>query len=233
MADRWDSLNLVRKCINRARRPDTDEEMLESDGVTNAWYDLLSEAQDHWVRRIAAIYPEALYGAPVKLTTADGGYTYTFGNDADGQPIFPIGHVELRESRTGRVLIPGADWQDNDFVMEGNKIRIPNGRTKTFTSGPYARFVAPPTNISAAVQPVINPPQARVLIVLRAVITWATNGNLRDPSPWEREEQSQWETIANAYRTQFHLSGAQAIDDDYGEWWKGIDTGEGYQRWNG
>lgn len=207
--------------------------MLEADGTTDAWYDLLSEAQDHWVRRIASVYPEALYGAPVKLTTADGGYTYTFGNDADGQPIFPLGHVEVRMSRTGRVLIPGTDWQNNDFVLEGNKIRMPNGKSKTFTDGPYARFVSPPTQISAVVQPVINPPQARILIVLRAVIKWATNGGLRDPSPWEREEQVEWENIAAAYRTQFHLAGAQAINEDDGEWWRGIDTGEGYQRWEG
>jgi hypothetical protein len=206
--------------------------MLEPDGATNAWYDLLSEGQDFWVRRIASVYPEALYGAPVKLTTADLGYTYTFGLDADGMAIFPIGHVEIRASRTGNVLIPGTDWQNNDFVLEGSKIRMPNGRQRTFTDGPYARFVAPPTNISAAVQPVINPPQARILIVLRAVITWATNGGLRDPSPWEKEELVQWSAIADSYRTQFHLAGAQAIGEDDGEWWRGIDTGAGYQRWN-
>jgi hypothetical protein len=232
MADIWDSANLRRKFLNKIRRPSTDEDLLEPDGVTDATWDLLSEAQDYWVRIIASTYPEALYGDPVLLTTADAGKTYSFGNDTEDQPIFPIGHVEVRESRTGRLLIPSTDWGSGDFVMEGNKIRIPGNRTKLFSAGPYARFVSPPTKISAAVQPVIKPGSARILIVLRAAITWANQGGLRDPSPWAQEEAVHWGTIANAYRTQFHLAGAQAVDDGDDDWWHNIDTGADYVRWS-
>lgn len=234
MADIWDSLNLRRKLLNKIRRPAADEDLLEPDGVTDATYDLLSEAQDYWVNIIAATRPEPLYGAPVQLTTADGGYTYTFGNDAEAQPIFPLGHVEIRETRNGNILIPTADWGSGDFVMEGDRIRIPGGRARAFGAGPWARFVAPPTKISAAVQPVIKPRHARVLIVIRAAIIWASQGGLRDPGPWEREEAVQWGAIASALATQFHLAGAQAVDDgNPDDWWSSIDTGAGYTRWGG
>lgn len=234
VADIWDSANLLRKCNNEARRPNPDEETVEVDGVTSSWYDLLSEAQDYWVRRIASTYPEALYGPPTRMISIDGGETYYFGCDANGQKIFPIGHVEIRQSRNGRVWVPGADWQSNrDFVLEGTQIRFPDGKKKTFADGPYARFITPPTQISAAVQPVLQPPSARKLLVLRAVIYWAGRGNLRDPAQWERRENDEWNnSIIPMYRTQYHLAGAQAVPEDDEQWWHGIDTGEGYTRWD-
>lgn len=231
MADIWDSANLSRKFLNRIRRPSADEELLEADGVTSAVWDLLSEAQDYWMEILAAVVPDANYGAPVLMTTADQGETYTFGNDPLGQPIFPVGHVEIRESRTGRLLIPSADWGNGDFLMEGDRIRIPGGRKKIFSSGPYARFVTPWGKIDAATQPTMKPPRARALIVTRAAIIWAVQGGLRDPSPWQRLEAEQWGVIANSLATQFHLAGAPAVDDYSDEWWKSIDTGAGYVRY--
>jgi hypothetical protein len=232
VADIWSSTELKRKFLNLIRRPESDEDLLEPDGVTNTVWDLLSEAQDHWMGILASTFPDSQYGAPVLMTTADGGYTYTFGNDLEGQPIFPLGHVEIRLSRTGRVLIPSADFGNGDFVMEGDRIRIPGGRSKTFSSGPYARFVTPPTKISASVEPVLKPRDARSLIVTRAGILWAIRGNLRDPRPWEQLEAVQWGRIANQLATQFHLAGAQAVDDGSEDaWWHNIDTGEGYVRY--
>ena len=232
MADIWDSSNLRRKLLNKIRRPATDEELLEPDGTTDAIWDLLSEAQDHWMRVLASTFPDSQYGAPVQLTSADSGYTYTFGTDGNGLPIFPLGHVEIRESRSGRLLIPSADFGNGDFVMEGDRIRIPGGRTKTFSSGPWARFVTPPASISASVQPVLKPPSARALIVLRAAVIWAQQGGLRDPAPWEQQEAEAWGAIANSFATQFHLAGAQAVDDGDDDWWHSIDQGAGYTRYN-
>jgi hypothetical protein len=231
MADIWSSAELKRKFYNLIKRPATDEDAYEVDGVTESVWDLLSEAQDYWMELLASMFPEANYGAPVLMTTADGGYTYKFGNDLEGQPIFPIGHVEIRESRTGNLLIPTADWGSGDFVMEGDKIRIPGGRTKTFATGPYARFVSPPTKISATVEPVMKPARARALIVTRAAIIWATRGGLRDPLPYEKLEATRWGVLANSLATQFHLQGAPAADDYDMDWWKNIDTGAGYTRW--
>jgi hypothetical protein len=231
MADIWDSANLHRKLLNRIRRPAADEELIEPDNATDAIWDLLSEAQDYWMEILAATIPDPNYGAPVLMTTADLGLTYTFGLDAEGQAVFPVGHIELRESRNGRLLIPSADWGNGDFVMEGDRIRIPGGRTRIFSAGPYARFVTPWTKISAAVQPTMKPARARALIVTRAAIIWAVQGGLRDPAPWEKLEAVQWGVLANSLATQFHLSGAQAVDDYSDEWWKSIDTGAGYVRY--
>ena len=232
MADIWDSANLRRKFLNKIRRPATDEELLEPDGTTDATWDLLSEGQDHWMRITASTFPDSQFGAPYLMTTADSGLTYTFGTDTNtGLAIFPMGHIEIRETRSGRLLIPTADFGSGDYVMEGDRIRIPNGKTKTFNSGPYARFVTPPSNISAAVQPTLKPANARILIVLHAAVEWANQGGLRDPGPWAQQEAEAWSAIANMLATQFHLAGAQAVDDGDDAWWHSIDTGAGYTRY--
>lgn len=231
MAD-WDTANLVRRCKFKSRRPDQgqDEEMLDPAAVVDGyWYDLLTEAQDYWTDIIASTVPEVLYGPPTLMQTADLGFTYYFGSPTADPKVYPIGHLEIRESRSGRVMIPGSDWQEKDFVMEGDHIRIPNGKSRTFSAGPYARFVTRPGTINAATEPTLQPPGARILLVDRALILWC--GLLRDSSGFEKEEAMNWNRIVNALRTQFHLAGAQAVDDEGGDWWHGIDTGEGYTRW--
>lgn len=229
----WDTADLVRRCVFKSRRPDAgaDEEMTDSVGVS-FWYDLLTEAQDYWYDIIASTVPEVLYGPPVLMQTADNGFTYYFGSPAANPKVFPIGHLEIRETRSGRVLIPGADWQEKDFVMEGDHIRLPNGKSKIWPAGPYARFVTRPGAIAAGVEPTLQPPGARILLVNRALILWCSQaGGIRDSSGFEKEEAMNWNRIVNALRTQFHLAGAAAIDDEGGDWWHGIDTGEGYTRW--
>lgn len=234
MAD-WDTANLVRRCKFKTRRPDAgqDEEMLDPDLVVDGfWYDLLTEAQDYWTDIMASTVPEALYGPPTLMQTADGGATWYFGSPAANPKVYPIGHLEIRESRSGRVMIPGTDWQSKDFVMEGDHIRLPNGKSKLFSAGPYARFVTRPSGINAATEPTIQPPGARILLVNRACILWCSQGGgMRDSTAFEKEEAMNWNRIVNALRTQFHLAGAQAVDDEGGDWWHGIDTGEGYTRW--
>lgn len=183
-----------------------------------AWYGLLTEAQVFWMKKMSATKPEPNYGPPVQMVTADGGFTYTFGPaDADGRFPFPLGHAEIRESRNGRLWIPSTDWQTRDFVMEGDRIRLPNGRQRTVTGGPWARFVADPsTVIDAVTQPVLKPFSARILLVNRACILYALQGGKRDPSPYEAEENSNWDAIQEALATQFFMSGAQAVDEDDG-----------------
>lgn len=227
----WDSADLLRRCLFRSRRPDTDEEMTDSSGGSY-WYDLLTEAQSYWYDLFAATVPEVLYGPPVLMQTADAGYTYYFGSPTADPKVYPIGHLEIRESRSGRVLIPGSDWQERDFVMEGDHIRIPNGKQKTFTAGPYARFVTRPGAISATIQPTLQPPDARMLLVNRALILWAGQaGGMRDPSSFEKEEANNWSRILNSLRTQFHLAGAVGVDDESQAWWLGISDGSDYTRW--
>src|SRR5438105_13441045 len=84
-------------------------------------YNYLQEAQELVYEDLATHVPEVLMTGPTLLTTADGGASYTFGTDADGDPIFPLGQAEIRESKAGRLLVPAADFdQAGDFVMYGD-----------------------------------------------------------------------------------------------------------------
>ena len=233
---KYDSADLLARCYRVAQRPTTDAQQTSVD-----WYAFLTEAQDEWFSHFASICPEVLYGDPVVLTSADGGYTYTFGDDADGDPIFPMGHIEIRTSRNGSVLTPTTDWGGSgDFLLEGNKIRWPNGATRAWgTTGPVARFITPPDVISATVEPVLLPKQARILLVYRACAKWARRGGLRDPQPFLDMEQEAWlgnpeagvNGILGMLRTQANFSGAAAVagaDDE--AWYRNINTGSGYGR---
>lgn len=209
----FSAADLLQRCKDKTRIPSPSEEMDDP-----AWYRLLTEAQIFWMGKMSATKPEPNYGPPVKMLSADGGLTFTFGQDADGRDVTPLGHAEIRESRNGRLWIPSTDWQTRDFVMEGDRIRIPNGKTRTVGDGPYARFVTDPVGspIDATHEPVFKPISARILLVNRANILWALQGGKRDPAPYEAEENSNWDRVQEALATQFFMSGAQAVDEDSG-----------------
>lgn len=154
----------------------------------DSWYALLSEAQAEWYQTFAAMVPWVLISAPTTLTTADGGLTYTFPSG-----VTPI-YVELYDTTTsGRPLRPGAYWDPSaDYVWEGSKIRFPQSGSKTFTAGPIARYIAGPTAVSASLAPTLVPDHARMLLVYRAVATWALRGGFQDPGPFEQAETRYW-----------------------------------------
>ncbi|MGI9077938.1 MAG: hypothetical protein ACR2G6_11535 [Gemmatimonadaceae bacterium] len=67
------------------------------------------------------------------MTSADLGASYSFGLDADGDPIEPIGHVEIYPTLTGVPLIGGSYFDTAaGYVMEGDRIRFPGGKLKLF-----------------------------------------------------------------------------------------------------
>jgi len=183
MAVSWASADLLRRCKFFALRPETDAETSDTQ-----WYDLLSLAQEHWYGIFSSHIPEVLYGAPAQLTTADSGKTYTFPSS-----IHPIGPVEVREALDRQLLIPSTDWDARgDYIHEGDLIRMPNNEERIFTDGPFARFITPPDVISASVEPTLNPPRARILLVHRAGAMWAQRGGIRDPGAAEELEQKAW-----------------------------------------
>lgn len=231
---KYDSADLLARCLRGALRPTTDASTDSTD-----WYALLTEAQDEWTMHLASICPQVLYGDPVLMTSADGGYTYTFGTDADGDNILPMGHVEVRASRTGAVLVPALEWGSAyDFVHEGDKIRWPNGVARSFGStGPYARFITPPDVIDASTEPTFKPKQGRMLLVYRALAKWARRGGLRDPQAFLDQEREAWlgdpqsgtMGVLGMLKTQFNLSGMAGVAAMDGEaWWRTLDTGAGY-----
>lgn len=169
-----------------AMRPGTDE------SITDAQiYALLSEGQVHAYGMFAIHFPEVLYEVPGLMTTADSGATYVFPSS-----VFPFGNVEIRSSRNGNLMVPGTDWDSNaDYVWEGDRIRIPNGRTRTFSDGPYARYIKIPSDISASQEPVLKPSFARKLIMYYALYLWSERGggqNQIDPNRFLGMFQSAW-----------------------------------------
>lgn len=185
------------------------------------WYVLLSDAQQKWMRVLASIAPESQLGAPVALTEATAGQVWTF-------PTWPMGHAELRDGRDGPLLTVGADYLDStDLVWEGDQVRVPSGRTRTFANGIYARYVATPTTISASVEPVLLPEPARLLLVYEAVAQWAGRGGHRDPSPYEAKLQQAWSGdprvpgdtgLLGMLKTQVHGQGIDAATGAVQPW---------------
>lgn len=179
-----------------------------NDELTDAAvYAYLTLAQQAVSRQVATIAPGSQVGAPELLTTADGGYTYQFAS-------YPYGHAEVRESRTGELLVPGAEYDGNaDFAQEGQTIRWTDGKSRTFGDGPYARYAAEPGEVDGSTEPTLKPASARVLVVYKALDMWATKGGYRDPQPYrEQYNLLAWGQqgdpgILGALRTQYAFQG--------------------------
>ncbi len=182
----FDSAALLAECKVLAQRPSTDQQQTDAN-----WFSFLSQAQDHWTGQFALHCPWVLMTAPTQLTSTDSNETYTFGTDADSVNIVPLS-VVVYAKKDGRPLRPGTYWDSAaDYVWEGDKIRFARGKTKDFSDGPYARFITPPGEISASIEPTLKPKRARVLLVYRAVALWASRGGVRDPQPyWDLEERA-------------------------------------------
>lgn len=221
--DSADCLARVRANLNR---PATDEALSDAQ-----LYSFLTEAQQRVVGMIAANCPEAMYGEPTLLTTADDGLTYTFGTDVDAAEIFALGQVELRSGKSsGRVILPGTDWNDTTerFIFDGTKIRWPGQRTRTFTDGPYARFITPPNVVSASIEPTLVPRYARILMVYDAQAR-AERRLKQDYTISEEIFNRTWfnpetnEGILPALLKQYHNQGLMSEGDTMGGtglWWR-------------
>lgn len=205
----YDSADLLARCKRKARRPATDESYGTAD-----WYSDLTEAQADAIAWLVTRAPDAQYGAPVLLTSTDGGATYGFGTDGDGEAEFPIGHCEIYASKRH---IPDEPLEPMvDFVLEGTKIRIPADSTRAFADGPYARFVLLPRKIDASNQPTLRPKTARMACVYGAVKRWASRpGSGADPTYWEREEQKELAVALGIFRTQYNMQGALGDSASY------------------
>lgn len=158
----WDSVDLLSRFNALSGRPTTD-------AITAAAkYQRLADAQDTIVTKISGITKAAFPTAPVAMTSADGGYTWTFGVDGNGYALYPYG-ARIYPTLTA---VPDYPWMPGvDYLDEGVRIRMPNGLA---WGGPlYWYGVTPPQQLSSTVQPIIQPPSARILIVIEAVRSFA------------------------------------------------------------
>lgn len=213
----YDSADLLARTRRALRLPSLDQPEVDV-----ALYQALEEAQTHWMGILAAMVPELNYGPPELLTSSDGGFTYNLSSEPLG------GHLELRSSRGGSVLLPSTDWGAGDFVLEGGVLRIPNGRSRSFgATGPYARYVKAPGVLDATNPPVIKPAFIRLLLVLRAAAEYAMHSEGRNPQPFLDAEARLWGGdprlgsvgFRDTLKTQTFASGAQATTGDGGPWY--------------
>lgn len=221
----WDSADLLSRMVSYMLRPESET----SDASNVAlYYALLTEAQSEWVTHIASVAPSSQVGAPCLMVSTDGGQTYEFRN-AQNVKVFPMGHAEIRASRGGPLLLPTSDASmAGDYVPEGDHIRIPNGVTRVYPAGPYARFIDPAGEISASSAPTLNPPHARILLVFRALSKWARRGGMRDPQPFLDMENEAWfgnpaagvHGILGMLQTQQAVGGIP-MSSMGGSWWRG------------
>lgn len=230
----WDSADLLARLKRTLARPLVDQDKGPTDTDVDAFlYELLTEGQVYWTNELATHVPDlaGLYTIE-QLTSADSGLTYDFTSE-------PLGHYEIRDSRNGRLLVPGAEWDPaSDFIPAGKKIRFPGGVTKQFASGPWARYVKTPTVIASGTQPTLQPPQARLLVVYHAAGEWAARGGLRDPQPyWDLENRAAFGDplhgqvgLVGALKQSAFLWGAAGLPSGQDDWWRHISTGEGYTR---
>lgn len=196
----YDSAYLLAQFDRYAGRPATD-------AITpTTKYQWLAEAQNQIIADIASRAPEVLYGAPVLMTSSDGGFTFDFGTDANGYPLFPFGKVGIY---TDLNAIPSISWNEGlDYLGEGTRIRIPNNRT--YAGALYWRGITPPADLSATTQPALLPEAARELITITAVKNFAQAGNINPDLAAQMAEQwgrafARWMLV---FRTQFRNGGA-------------------------
>ena len=218
----WDAADLLARCQRESGVPSTTAFPADGD-----WYAWLTEAQALAYDHFAAQVPWVLMGAPVTLTTADSGATYTFASS-----IVPLA-VEIYDANY-RLLKNGAFWDRSaDYVWEGNKIRFPRAISKPATYN--ARFVSPPDEISASTEPTLVPAHHRRLLVYLACALWASRGDMRDPRPYYELYQRAWlgnpqigdVGVLGALKMQNPFLGAAAYGG-VSNWNAGIDTGAGY-----
>lgn len=185
---KYDSIDLLARFLRAGRIPAVRQFPADADV-----YGYLTEAQDQVITEISSHAPRALMGAPKAMITDDSGQTWSFGADTDGRPIFPMGHAEVYAAVGGQEMYASTYGdQDGDIVFEGDHVRIPGARSKAWSSGPWARFVAPSTYLDTGTNPIIKPANAGLLILYRALVLWANSGGLKDPSPYEANYQRAW-----------------------------------------
>jgi hypothetical protein len=140
---------------------------------------------------------------------------------------------EIYARKDGWLWRAGAYWDDGaDYVFEGNQIRFPRGKSKTVTNGPYARYTQEPPDMSASVEPKLQPPFARALIVARAAAIWATEGGFLDPQPYYDYENriafgepGGTGGVLAQMKAGEVFGGQVAYPATDSAWWRSIDTG--------
>lgn len=217
------SAELLRRMRLVTRRPENDRDL-----TNERAYTFLTDAQNELVFNLSAHIPDILKGTPILLTSEDGGETYDFPNE-------PLGHIEIYPAPYTDPLVEGPLWSLHaDYTREGSKkIRMSQGRPRTFANGPWARYIVMPGVIDATRNPTIQPNVIRRVLPWKAAELWAESGNQYDPTPYRNRAQKMlWGDpespgdlgIIPAYKLQ-HMSSGAVATPGLGLWWRSRDLG--------
>lgn len=213
----YDSADLLQRFRDYSDRPADDQDL-----TATKIYRYLTDAQQMVYGEIISRFPRLLMSAPVLMTSADNGTTYTVGTDSEGSAIYPFGHAEVyAKLPNGRELF-GSTFaaHDGDVVFEGSKIRIPAGETEVFTAGPYIRYVPLPLQIDASTEPTLEPKQIRPLILYLGLVNWANSGGHRDPRPFQEMYDQAWNSALLLLTTQYRQAAQAALAGvTWWRWW--------------
>ena len=176
-------------------------------------YSMLYDAQNEVISEIATVAPKSLYpkvatGSLPAMSTTDNN-VFTFGLDADGNRIAPVGSVQIYKYLTDvpdRPLIP-----DLDYLDEGDQIRLP--RKRTYAGTLYWRGITFPLGLDIAVghEPALIPGPANELTAIRAARNFFESGNLRNAAMADRMEKrwaQRWPKWCLVWKRQFSSGGA-------------------------
>jgi len=224
----FDASDLVTRTLNLINRPDADEAFTRTT-TNDVLYQYVSDGQRRICELLAWQVPEVSYEPPTQLISSDNGLTYGFGTDSDGNPILPLGQIELRgDGPKGLPILPGNDWDDTTLVylLDTNAstgypvIRWPGQRTRTFANGLWCRYVKPTLQITSSSSPVtLKPFLCRELIPYQAAVSCATQLDM-DPGPYQSQFDARWYEILAILKTQKHGAGLAAFPNTSGVWWK-------------
>ena len=174
MAYPYTSKYLLTMLLRYLGRPET------ADAISAQTYlDRLTDAQQQIVADLAGIMPDVLYPTTTTLPTMSttDSQTFTFGTDANGFALAPIGNVGLYRSMAdvpNYPMEPGIDY----IPIGATAIQIPNNQT--YSGSIYWRGISPPgiIDLSGSHEPVLFPEGARELIALRAAINFCNEAGL-------------------------------------------------------
>ena len=221
----WQSPDLLARVRTEIQQPSSTDFPQDAD-----IYTLLGNAQNRVLTMLSITVPESQYGAPFLLTSADGGFTFTFGLDADGNAIFPFGEFELYRSLNAVAdspMEPGTE-----FLTEGDRIRIPGNLPYAGpSSGPYCRMLTPGLLVDASHAPIIKPVQAlQALVYLTASDYFRIVGDTTGEQAYEQRFEKELDVWMVAMRDQAEamdaIAGVGGVDGQM--WYTGLG---GTSRW--
>jgi hypothetical protein len=174
-------------------------------------YTWLARAEKEVISELAGVAPWVLYpkvgtaNLP-QLVTVDNN-VFTFGLDADDQPIVPFGDVQIYRKVSD---VPDRPLQLGwDYLSEVSQIRFV--RNRKYTGPLYYRGIVMPAKIAADENPHLLPTDANELTAIRAAKNFAESGNLRNTALADRmrlRQKERWPYWCLVWKRQFTNGGA-------------------------